>query len=46
MVWCSNCGKRSPPEMDEVINEYNGEYFCSDECRNVKRGREPQFDSY
>lgn len=40
MPFCGNCGQKSPPEMTEILADYQGEYFCSEECRDEKRQRE------
>jgi len=39
---CENCGKPASKEMNQMLLEdnYSGDYFCSDECRDKKRERE------
>ena len=48
MPWCEQCGEKAPPEIHELLNEsdYTGEYFCSDECRDIKRAREELHEHY
>jgi hypothetical protein len=40
MPYCETCGAKNPPDQDELLEEYAGEYFCGDECRNKKRDGE------
>ena len=40
MPWCQNCGKRSPRESDYIFENYDGDYFCGDECREITRARQ------
>lgn len=46
MLNCESCGARNPPEQDEYLAEYSGEYFCSDECRAKARRFEEGTESY
>ncbi len=32
-MYCDFCGKKSSPEIDEMLSDYEGEYFCDEECR-------------
>lgn len=40
MLNCEQCGAKNPPEQDEYLAEYSGEYYCSDECRQKSRDHE------
>lgn len=47
MLNCESCGARNPPEQDELLSDYNGEYYCSDECRaKSRRAEEGYLDNY
>lgn len=37
-----NCGKSPSNEVKAIMNEndYEGDYFCSDECRDEKRAKQ------
>ena len=45
---CYNCGKSASKDIEEVASEsnYDGDYFCSDECRNEVRDREDKLNGY
>jgi len=32
-MYCDSCGKKSPEELDQLVENYSGEYYCSEECR-------------
>lgn len=42
MPWCNTCGQKASPEIHKMLEEsnYNGDYFCNDECREKQRSRE------
>lgn len=49
MTNCNNCGIQASPEIEEIISEgnYDGDYFCSDECRDFVRQRQSEtYDKY
>ncbi len=45
---CENCGKIASNEVLAIVAEsnYDGDYFCSDECRNQVRDKEDIFNGY
>jgi len=40
MPYCEVCGTKNPPEQDELLAEFDDEYFCSDACRDKRRSSE------
>jgi hypothetical protein len=38
-MYCDFCGKKSPQDVDEVLESYQGEYFCDEDCRDKFRSR-------
>jgi hypothetical protein len=41
MPWCDTCGKKSPEEQNYIFESgFDGDYFCSEECRLAQRAKE------
>jgi len=43
MLFCDKCGAKASEELSEIVGNYSGEYFCSEECRDKQRIEDDQF---
>lgn len=45
---CNNCGKTASRAITEIASEsnYDGDYFCSDACRNEVRDKEDRYNEH
>jgi YHS domain-containing protein len=42
-MYCDKCGKRASEELISIAENYGGDYFCSEECRDKQRSEDDQY---